>query len=274
MPNLVVKSREPDAEGNVLAITPESAGWSYIGLHVYRLKPGQKVNKRTGSAEVCLTLLQGKANIVTSRLQCLNIGSRMSIFEGTPPDSVYVPMNDEYEIEALTDLEIAVCSAPGKAGGEAHFIRSADVQAEMRGYGNMLRRVHNILPEQQEAGSLLVVEVFTPGGHWSSYPPHKHDRDRLPHESYLEEIYYHRVNPGHGFALQRVYTDDRSLDEAMAVANGDAVLVPKGYHPVSAAPGYDLYYLNVMAGPVRTWKFHNDPDHEWLFRQPAKEGEQ
>jgi 5-deoxy-glucuronate isomerase len=111
----------------------------------------------------------------------------------------------------------------------------------------------------------LVVEVFTPEGHWSSYPPHKHDRNHLPEESYLEETYYHKINPGHGFAVQRIYTDDRSLDETLVIKDGDAVLVPKGYHPVSAPPGYDVYYLNVMAGPVRTWKFKNDPDHEWLF---------
>jgi 5-deoxy-glucuronate isomerase len=109
--------------------------------------------------------------------------------------------------------------------------------------------------------------VFTPNGHWSSYPPHKHDQDNLPHESYLEETYYHKVSPDTGFAVQRVYTDDGSLDETMVIRNGDAVLVPKGYHPVSAPPGYDGYYLNVMAGPVRTWKFHNDPAHEWLMTQ-------
>lgn len=125
--------------------------------------------------------------------------------------------------------------------------------------------MHDILPETEPADSLLVVEVFTPAGNWSSYPPHKHDVDNLPHESLLEETYYHRINPAQGFAFQRVYTDDRSLDETMAVENGCCVLVPKGYHPVGAAHGYSLYYLNVMAGPKRAWQFHNDPDHEWLM---------
>ena len=129
----------------------------------------------------------------------------------------------------------------------------------------MSRHVANILPETEEAESLLVVEVITPGGHTSSYPPHKHDRDDLPRESLLEETYYHRLNPPQGFAFQRVYTDDRSLDEAMAVEDGDVTLVPKGYHPVAATHGYDLYYLNVMAGPKRTWKFHNAPEHQWLL---------
>ena len=114
---------------------------------------------------------------------------------------------------------------------------------------------------------MLVVEVITPGGHWSSYPPHKHDRDALPDESYLEETYYHRLKPAQGFGFQRVYTDDGSLDEALTVKDGDVVLVPRGYHPVAAPHGYDLYYLNVMAGPKRIWRFYNDPQHEWLMKQ-------
>ncbi|HET7413713.1 MAG TPA: 5-deoxy-glucuronate isomerase, partial [Pararhizobium sp.] len=167
---------------------------------------------------------------------------------------------------AETDLELAVCAAP--ADGEARparVIASGDLMRETRGHGTNTRYVTNILPEDQPADSLLVVEVITPGGHTSSYPPHKHDQDNLPAESLLEETYYHRMNPPQGFAFQRVYTDDRSLDEAFAVENGDVVLVPKGYHPCAACHGYDLYYLNVMAGPKRTWKFHNAKEHEWML---------
>src|SRR5215217_257662 len=105
----------------------------------------------------------------------------------------------------------------------------------------------------------------SPNGHWSSYPPHKHDKDDRPNETYLEETYYHRVRLEKGFALQKVYDEERSLDETLTVRDGDTVLVPRGYHAVSAPPGYDLYYLNVMAGPVREWKVKNDPDHEWLL---------
>ena len=135
----------------------------------------------------------------------------------------------------------------------------------VRGKGTNARHVRNVLPETAAAESLLVVEVITPGGNWSSYPPHKHDRDAPPEETYLEETYYHRLSPPQGFALQRVYTDDRSLDETMAVSDGDVVLVPRGYHPVGAAHGYDLYYLNTMAGPKRMWRFHNEPAHAWLM---------
>ena len=129
---------------------------------------------------------------------------------------------------------------------------------ETRGKGTNTRHVCDILPQTEPADSLLVVEVITPNGSWSSYPPHKHDTDNMPSESQLEEIYYHRLQPPQGFAFQRVYTDDRSLDETMVVHDGDVVMVPRGYHPAGAPHGYDLYYLNVMAGPQRVWKFKND----------------
>lgn len=265
MSELIVHSRLPDEEGKVLRITPESAGWGYVGFEVYTLKTGQTLKKETGDQEVCIVLLTGKSHITTKHEKWQNIGQRMNVFEKIPPYSAYVPPDDSYEIEAVTDVELAICMAPGKGTHPARLIAPEDVDVEQRGAGNIERRIHNILPEQKPADSLLVVEVFTPEGHWSSYPPHKHDQDNLPHESYLEETYYHKVNPGNGFAVQRVYTDDRSLDETLTIKNGDAVLVPRGYHPVSAPPGYEVYYLNVMAGPVRTWKFHNDPDHEWVM---------
>ena len=136
---------------------------------------------------------------------------------------------------------------------------------EVRGEGGNTRYIRNILPDTDPtAHALLVVEVITPPGHWSSYPPHKHDTDAPPEETFLEETYYHRLDPPQGFAFQRVYTDDRSLDETMTVTNGDVVCVPRGYHPAGVPHGYTLYYLNVMAGPVRKWIFRNDPAHEWI----------
>jgi 5-deoxy-glucuronate isomerase len=271
MADLIVPSRiEPAEDGNVLTITPESAGWKYVGFEVYRLKAGQSLKRQTENQEVCLVLLAGRADVSTSKESWTNIGERMDIFEQTPPYSVYVPNEDEYEVVARTDLELAVCLAPGQGNHQARLISPRDVNVQIRGTGSFQRKIHNILPEQEPADSLLVVEVFTPAGNWSSFPPHKHDLDNLPDECYLEETYYHRIQPGHGFAVQRVYTDDRSLDETMVVKDGNAVLVPKGYHPVSAPPGYDLYYLNVMAGPVRVWKFTNDPDHEWIMEKATK----
>src|SRR5690606_13165543 len=193
------------------------------------------------------------------------LGERMTPFEGKPW-SVYVPESSHWSVTAETELELAVCTAPGLGGGlPARVIAPDDLGQEVRGKGTNTRYVTNILPESEPADSLLIVEVITPGGHTSSYPPHKHDQDNLPEESYLEETYYHRLNPRQGFAFQRVYTDDRSLDETMTVEDGDVVMVPKGYHPCAACHGYDLYYLNVMAGPKRTWKFHNAKEHEWLL---------
>lgn len=261
MSKLLVKAGAPDQDGRVAAVSPESAGWKYVGFEVYQLQAGATLTRDSEKNEVCLVLLAGKADIQVDGELFADIGGRMSVFEDMAPYAVYVPAGAHYQVTALTGLELGVCLAPGSGKYPARLITPADAAIEDRGYGSMSRKVVNILPEQSEAESLLVVEVRTGGGNWSSYPPHKHDRDNLPAESYLEETYYHRVNPAHGFVVQRVYNDDRSLDETMAVPDRSIVLVPEGYHPVSAPPGYDSYYLNVMAGPVRTWVFHNDPDH-------------
>jgi len=267
MSKLIVKPNEGDKQGKILSVTPEDAKWKYVGFEVYSLKAGDILQNQTNSNEACLVLLSGKVNVTLSEKEFVNIGKRMSVFEKIPPYSVYIPNNDFYKVEALTDVELAVCLAPGYGNHQARLITPDDVGIEHRGSGNMSRMIHNILPEQKPADSLLVVEVFTPEGHWSSYPPHKHDQNNLPHESYLEETYYHEINPNKGFVVQRVYNDSRSLDETMVVGHREVVLVPEGYHPVSAPPGYESYYLNVMAGPVRTWKFQNDKDHEWLFEK-------
>lgn len=265
MSKLLIKPQEADREGKIIDITPESAGWEYVGFQVYSLSKGKTLNKETGKNEICLVLLSGKATVKTKEKEFHEIGERMSVFEKIPPYSVYIPNNDSYQVEALTDLELAVCAAPGKGTYGARLIGPSDVRVSERGSGKMSRTIHDILSEDKQADRLLVVEVFTPDGNTSSYPPHKHDQDNLPNESYLEETYYHEINPPQGFAFQRVYNDDRSLDEAMTVENRNVVLVPEGYHPFTAVPGYECYYLNVMAGPKRTWRFQNEKDHEWLF---------
>jgi 5-deoxy-glucuronate isomerase len=183
-----------------------------------------------------------------------------------------VPANANYRITAEAGAEIAICTAPAEPGGKPRLIRSD--QVETRGSGTNTRYVRNILSDSDDAHSLLVVEVITPGGNWSSYPPHKHDRDAFPDETFLEETYYHRLSPPQGFAFQRVYTDARDIDETMTVQDGDLVMVPRGYHPVGAPHGYDLYYLNVMAGPRRNWVFRNDPAHAWIVEnQQSKDAQ-
>jgi 5-deoxy-glucuronate isomerase len=262
MPKLLVKPKT--GEGRVLNVTPASAGWTYVGFDLWKLRSGQSANGESKNRETCLVFVSGKGRVAVGTKELGVIGERMSPFEGKPW-SVYVPAGEAWSVAAETPLELGVCSAPGSGKLPTRVIRPDDLGQETRGKGTNTRYVTNILPETEPAESLLVVEVITPGGHTSSYPPHKHDRDNLPNESLLEETYYHRFNPPQGFAFQRVYTDDRSLDEAMAVEDGDVTLVPEGYHPCAATHGYDLYYLNVMAGPKRTWKFHNAKEHEWLI---------
>jgi 5-deoxy-glucuronate isomerase len=260
----MASKKEPDKQGSVVKVTPESAGWEYVGFEVLKLEAGQTVERRSEGEEVCLVLLSGRCHVSAGANEWRDIGGRKSPFDG-PPYAVYLPPGTAYWVEAATDLELAVCSAPAERGVAPRLIRPEDVQVSMRGSGNAEREVRNILMEGQPAERLLVIEVITPQGHWSSYPPHKHDKDDRPNETYLEETYYHRVRPEQGFAVQKVYTEDRSLDETLTVRDGEVVLVPRGYHAVSAPPGYDLYYLNVMAGPVREWKVKNDPNHEWLL---------
>jgi 5-deoxy-glucuronate isomerase len=262
--SLLVRSQEPAADGAVLDVTPESAGWTYVGFRVLKLQPGQRYAHVEPGREACLVVLTGTVDVDVGEARFEALGGRSSVFEG-PPTSVYVPAGRDYAITAATACEVAICSAPGSGGRDARIIRSHEV--EVRGKGTNTRHVRNILSDADEAESLLVVEVVTPGGHWSSYPPHKHDRDAFPEETLLEETYYHRLSPRQGFAFQRVYTDDRDIDETMAVEDGDVVMVPRGYHPVGAPHGYDLYYLNVMAGPRRSWVFRNDPAHEWIVRK-------
>jgi 5-deoxy-glucuronate isomerase len=263
VPDLLVSSTEPDQDGAVVKVTPESAGWEYVGFEVLKLVSGQAVERRAEGEEVCLVPLSGRCT-VSAGDERWEIGGRKSVFDGAPY-ALYLPPGTDYRIEAVTDLELAIASAPAERGADPLLVRPEDIEVEVRGAGNMEREIRPILMEDRPAERLLVVEVLTPNGHWSSYPPHKHDEDDPPRERYLEETYYHRLDPRKGFALQRVYTEDGSLDETLTFEDGDVVLVPKGYHVVSAPPGYDLYYLNVMAGPVREWKIQNHPDHEWLL---------
>lgn len=267
MPDLRVRPKERDDSGAVLEVTPESAGWSYVGFKVLKLEPGEGAGGGDAGREACIIVLSGRCDVEVGAQRFENIGQRMSVFEDAPPAAVYAPAGALYAITARTVVEIAIGSAPGAGGGEARLIPADRISRETRGQGTNTRYVRNILPETERADSLLIAEVITPGGNWSSYPPHKHDRLAEPEESHLEEVYYHRLNPPQGFAFQRVYTDDRSLDETVSVEDGDVVLVPRGYHPVGAPHGYDLYYLNIMAGPKRTWIFNNDPAHAWIAKK-------
>ena len=241
--SLLVKGRRSGKE--IVKVTPQSAGWRYVGFAAYRLAPGETITLDADALERCIVVLRGTVTVRAGDGTWTEIGERGSVFEDRSPYAVYVPRGVAASVMAHTESELGI-------GSVKLWLAYIEL---------------GILPESEPADHLLVVEVLTPSGHSSSYPPHKHDTDNLPVESSLEETYYHRLNPAQGFAFQRVYTDDRSLDESLAVEDHDVVMVPRGYHPVVVPYGYDSYYLNVMAGPTREWHFKNDPVHDWMLKK-------
>lgn len=262
---LQMSPRTPDASGRIHHVTPEIAKWEYTYFDVYQLAPGQAISGSNDGKEICAVVISGAARLSVDGNELGETECRSSPFD-RKPWAMYVPLGSTWEIEATQPLELAICGAKAQNRKAAFLIRPGDFPVETRGVGSNVRHVVDLLPANRDlADRLLVVEALTPPGSSSSYPPHKHDVDNLPFESKLEEVYYHRLNPPQGFAFQRIYTDDRSLDVAMAVSDRDVVLVPKGYHPVAAPHGYEVYYLNVMAGPRRVWKTNPDPDHAWLL---------
>jgi 5-deoxy-glucuronate isomerase len=258
----VGSTEPPDNSGELLLragswqdVTPESANWRYLS---FGTRTGS-FSAETGEFEIALVPLSGRFH-VESGDGSWELGGREHVFAGLPW-ALYLPRDSSYRVEG--DGELALCGARCERRRDPRLVTPDDVEIEVRGAGNATRQINHLLKPDFPAERLLVVEVFTPSGNWSSYPPHKHDTDNLPSESYLEETYYHRTARPEGFAVQMVYTDDRSLNEALQVRDGNVVLVPRGYHPVAAGPGCDLYYLNVMAGPHRRWVVTTDPDHRW-----------
>lgn len=253
-----IEAASPDAEGRVLTT---GGGLSHCTMEVFRLQPGDILSRSDPMRETCLVLLSGIGFVAAHDMPPTRVGGRRSPFEA-PGHAVYFPGGRQYALTAESLCEVVLCHAAGAPGkGASRIIPPCDWAVSTRGAGNTRRTIRDILPETAAAESLLVVEVVTPGGHWSSFPPHKHDTDDWPRETALEEVYYHRFAHPDGFGFQRIYTDDRATDLGIVITDGCAVLVPRGYHPVSAAPGSDLYYLNVMAGPRRAWRVKVDPRH-------------
>ncbi|MGH8779262.1 5-deoxy-glucuronate isomerase [Paraburkholderia sp.] len=266
--SLLVKAKR---EGQTIArVTPESAGWQHVGFSAHRVAPDGVLQVLEAAREVCIVVLSGTVDIETPQARWTSLGSRTSVFDDAAPYAVYLPPKVRATLRARTAAEIGIASAPASGRYPVRLIDPSQMKRSTRGKGQNTRYVCDILPQTEPAESLLVVEVRTPGGHASSYPPHKHDTDNVPVESSLEETYYHRLNPPQGFAFQRVYTDARDIDESMAVEDHDVVMVPRGYHPVVVPYGYDSYYLNVMAGDQRVWHFKNDPAHEWIIERDAR----
>ncbi len=263
--NLLLKSHALDGgSGELLSVSPQSAGWSYTGLTIRRMAGRETWSHATGSDEIALVPLGGRCS-VTALGQTWNLGQRRTVFDGQPW-ALYLPRGTEYQITAEEPLEIAVCSARAEEDHEPVLVRPEDVQVEIRGAGNAARQINHIIEPEFPAHRLLVVEVFTPSGNWSSYPPHKHDVSALPSEADLEEIYYYRIHPDDGFAFQRLYTGDGQTDAAWVIRDGDTLLVPEGYHVFAVAHGYTGYYLNVLAGneAIRTMQPSDDPIYSWV----------
>jgi len=249
-----------------LAITPERAGWGFSGLRVLELEAGGAHAFETHEDELIVLPLAGGCS-VTCDGERFALAGREDVFSQVT-DFAYAPRGSHVEIAAAAGGRFALPSARARRRLEPRRVAAADVPVELRGAGQASRQVNNFCsPEGFPADRLIAVEVLTPAGNWSSYPPHKHDEERPGEETALEEIYYFEVARA-GFAYQRCYGSGpgREIDVLAEVRTGDAVLLPHGYHgPSMAAPGYDLYYLNVMAGPgERAWRFRDDPAHAWI----------
>lgn len=239
-------------------VTPELAGWSYL---YFGVRQGSFASE-TGEGEVALVPLGGRCRVEAESSEW-ELGGRASVFEGMPW-ALYLPRDTAYRVEALGTLELAICGAACEGRREPVLVPPEDVEIEVRGAGNATRQINHILRPEFPAERLLVVEVFTPAGNWSSYPPHKHDEDRPPEEVVLEETYYYRTAGAGAFAVQRLYSPRHGVDVTATVRNGDVMLVPWGYHTTAAAHGYDLYYLNALAGERRSMAAADDPELAWV----------
>jgi 5-deoxy-glucuronate isomerase len=249
--------------GITMEIEPESVGFDYLALQVRRFVAGEKFEAQTRSNELGIVILGGRVDVSSTNGTWSNLGGRANVFSGMPW-AVYLPIQTAFTVTALTDCDLAFCYCRAEIRHSAALIKPTDVRVEIRGGANATRQINHIVTPEFSAHRLLIVEVYTPSGNWSSYPPHKHDVHNPPEEADLEELYYYRIDRPEGYAIQRVYTGDRRLDETMAVRDGDLVLIPEGYHPVVAAHGYNVYYLNVLAGSAHSMAASDDPDYAWV----------
>jgi 5-deoxy-glucuronate isomerase len=257
----------PGSTGVLIDVTPRSARWEFIGFAVRRLAAGDRWDHSTGDHEAGLVLLSGQCRVSwNGRTQGdAVIGPRESVFTSYP-HAVYLPPDVSFTIRADAVSEIADCRVPSSAEHPARVIRPHDCGFEIRGGGNATRQIIDIMPPAFPADRLLICEVLTPSGNWSSYPPHKHDRDNPPAEVDLEETYYFRFRDPNAYGFQRIYTADGSTDETLKVQDGDVALIREGYHPFVTAFGYDAYYLNVLAGTRRSMAASDDPRYA-VFRR-------
>jgi 5-deoxy-glucuronate isomerase len=259
-----------------LSITPELAGWDLIAFEVRRLAQGASWSFATGEHELALVNLTGRYGVRSNRGEWAGIGGRQNVFEGAA-HALYLPRRTDFTVYAEAAGEFAVTWVPVTTDHDPWLIRPEDVAISLRGGDNASRQINDLLPPGAPVERLVLVEVYTPSGNWSSYPGHKHDVHRVDGagvlvEADLEEVYYYRIDRPEGYAYQRVYTDEQSplhqagfpIDALIRAEDRCAVLVPEGYHPVVSAPGYTTYYLNVLAGSAQSLANQDDPRYAWV----------
>jgi 5-deoxy-glucuronate isomerase len=274
--NLVVHPGNSDDPDVVVEVRPEEAGWDTINFQVRRLASCKSWSFETGEHELALVVLSGSLDVETNWGRFDSIGSRADVFSGLPY-ALYLPRHTVLTVSGMTDCEFAVAWSVTDGDYPAKLISPADITVEIRGGDNASRHINNIIPPGFACGRLVVVEVYTPGGNWSSYPPHKHDihktsQDGIVIEADLDEVYYYKIDRPEGFAIQYIYTDPESplhqagfpIEAAVLARNNDAVLVPEGYHPVTSPPGYTSYYLNILAGSKQALTATDDPQYAWV----------
>ena len=265
----------PARTGTAIEITRARAGWKFVHFAVRHVAPAKPWTSKTGGDECCLVLLAGRCRLTFNQREA-TLGPRANVFSGYP-HAIYLPPHTTFAVDADEPTELADGRAPasGKAAGkpgnspslEARVIKPEDCGFEIRGGGNATRQIVDIIRPDFPAARLLVCEVYTPAGNWSSYPPHKHDVDRPPGEVKLEEIYYYRFEHPDAYGIQRLY--DRRSDRAVTVRHGNVMLIRSGYHPFVTAYGYNAYYLNVLAGNRRSMAASDDPRYAALRSWPA-----
>ena len=256
--------------GYTKILFPDGELLNYIEFGIIKLSQGEQYSENTEDNEVVLVILRGKCVISTNFVKWGPIGERKDVFSGKAY-AIYIPRQNRYDITAATDLEVAVCKGKTDFTGEPFVITPDKVKVRSVGNGVWTRDVYDIIDERTPAGCLLVGETINPPGNWSSFPPHKHDIENSPEETKLEEIYFFKIQPEEGFGMQRVYTDpaskDECFDEALVLKNNTVTVMPRGYHPVCAAPGYSIYYLWVLAGKNRKLIPNEDPQHSWIGKE-------
>ena len=274
--NLLIHPHPGPDPDLITQVLPEQAGWQMVHFQARQLEAGKKWSFRPGPFEMALVPLSGGLKVRSNRGEWPRVGQRSSVFAGLP-EALYLPGESTLEVEALEAAQFALAWAPAERDHPACLVTQEQVTVELRGGDNVSRQINGMLRPGFDCDHLVVVEVYTPSGNWSSYPPHKHDQHQVDAsgaliQADLEEIYYYKIDPPGGFAIQRVYTGETSplqqsgegFDELLLVHSDDTVLVPEGYHPVVTAPGYTSYYLNVLSGSAQALTALDDPAHSWV----------